>query len=639
MAILNKYKRWNPLLLPLMDRYYDFVLAQDNAPTIPLNGELTTNCLFSFIDTDIEDCHEETGLCSLSQYGWTGAICKSVECYNIGFTGVDNGLISFERDKVTNQELLDILTKTKFTISDDKRLHLNFVTGNTSQFSYGYEAKEDQYNRFISLKGGFLQGFFKLNEKDYQVLPQYIEDEWNLEFIIRPKDYDIKETILNTVHPENSGIFFYMGTRAENKFMLLYGCDLSNYASRYNDIKNTCEDFYTTNYIGEELMAAKPIKSDKNTFHFGPHFFNEYGYDNNNNCAAIKEPIEEHGGICDAYVSDGVLLIDNNSNDNTFVDNGTLFIKQTQCDVFTVNKTLIIQQDDETNDSSIDESYFAKDFPIRNDIVITDSNFISLKETIDNTFKITTDNKFLTFDRTCDGFTVNSPNKDGQVEFIGRKIPSDINLFLLMNRTETGYTVDNIDEYLDNNVKPSCYINEDIKGNAFALKINDDGSIGYRYLMEDCDSEERWTVKEEFSFPNIISKDKWNIIMVKFKILNGATDNCGTPLGKRKMKIYIYVNGYLKLVSKELSEFNFKALKETASKQEGVPFNISIGGGTQGLSDMIWIDYCDIFNKVLPLEKYFAGTFIGDFKSFKFYGCPLQYNEIKNNYINGSNSD
>lgn len=639
MAILNKYKRWNPLFVPSLDRYFDFVLTQDNAPSVPINGKMRTECLLSYIDTNEDDCQEDMGLCSLPQYGWPSAVCENVVCDNIGLTGVDNGLISFDKDKVTNKELLDILTGAKFTITDDNRLHLNFVTGNTSQFSYNHETIQNENERFVALKGGFLQGFFKLHEKDYQVLPQYIEDEWNMEFVIRPKDYETEGTIINTVHPENAGIFFYMGTRAENKFILLYGCDLSSYENRYNDIKSTCENFYTTNYIGKELISAKPVTTKKHSFHFGPHFFNEYGYDDTNSCTGIEKPSEDEEDICNAYASGDTLVIENSNIDDIYIQDGTLFFNEPVCCVYVKNGTLFINDGNKENDGDIDDSYFDDDFPITKDIIITDSEGNLLTDTLENTFKVVSDNKFLTFDRTCDGFTVNSPNKDSLVEFIGQKMPNDVNLFLLMNRTKTGYTVNNINEYISNNTKPFCHIDEDIKNNVFALKLNDDGSIGYRYVAEDCDSETKWNVLEEYSFPNIVTKDKWNVIAVKFKILNGVTDNCGIPLGKRKMKIYIYVNGYLKFVSKELTEFNFKELKETANKQEGVPFNISIGGGSQGLSEMVWTAYCDIFNKVLPIEKYFAGTFIGDFRSFKFYGCPLQYNDLKNNYINANNTN
>ena len=51
------------------------------------------------------------------------------------------------------------------------------------------------------------------------------------------------------------------------------------------------------------------------------------------------------------------------------------------------------------------------------------------------------------------------------------------------------------------------------------------------------------------------------------------------------------------------------------------------------MAESIWIKYKEMFPKVLPLEQYFAGSFIGDIRSFKIYTCGLQYNQIKNNYL------
>ena len=128
-----------------------------------------------------------------------------------------------------------------------------------------------------------------------------------------------------------------------------------------------------------------------------------------------------------------------------------------------------------------------------------------------------------------------------------------------------------------------------------------------------------------------------SLINAAFNIVNGFTDDCGVPVGERKMRLYLYIDGYLKYVSKELPEFNFKELDDVYSKQEGVPFNISVGGGTQGLCDSVWLDYNKAFEKILPIEKNFAGTFIGDIASFKFYTCPMNISQIRSNclYENG----
>ena len=94
------------------------------------------------------------------------------------------------------------------------------------------------------------------------------------------------------------------------------------------------------------------------------------------------------------------------------------------------------------------------------------------------------------------------------------------------------------------------------------------------------------------------------------------------------MKILIYVNGNLVLVSKELPEFRFRELDDIKEKQETVPFNISLGGGTQGLADGIWLDYNNVPEHKLPIENHFCGSFLGDIMSFRFYECFMDHKTI-----------
>jgi hypothetical protein len=60
-----------------------------------------------------------------------------------------------------------------------------------------------------------------------------------------------------------------------------------------------------------------------------------------------------------------------------------------------------------------------------------------------------------------------------------------------------------------------------------------------------------------------------------------------------------------------------------------VPFNISLGGGTLGLLESILPNYYAISDYILPIERDFCGTFMGDIKSFKMYGGFINYNTIQ----------
>ena len=75
------------------------------------------------------------------------------------------------------------------------------------------------------------------------------------------------------------------------------------------------------------------------------------------------------------------------------------------------------------------------------------------------------------------------------------------------------------------------------------------------------------------------------------------------------MKLHFYVNGKLVYVTKELPRIRMRVLNDIYEKQEGVPFNISIGGGTQGLAETILQNYMMGPTRVYPLEQNFARKF------------------------------
>lgn len=233
-----------------------------------------------------------------------------------------------------------------------------------------------------------------------------------------------------------------------------------------------------------------------------------------------------------------------------------------------------------------------------------------------------TDNKFLLFDRTCNGFNINNWLEGTKVTFYGSRNEIKENLFLLANRTKTGYTISDI-EQLKKNKTQEYNPYSDLYHNALAFQITDKGEIGYKYLVLDCDKEEEHYVNilSGFSYENVIKDKEWEVVNIKIIPKNDV------------MIIYFYVNGKLVYITNELPIINFRKLNEIYEKQEGVPYNISLGGGSQGLAETIMPNYMLLPTKVYPIEKHFAGTFIGWIKSFKFYTCGMEYMNIYNNFM------
>ena len=630
MSILNKYKRWVPMLIPIKDEYWDFVLSQDGTPSIPFGRRMTKRCLAFYIEFGDRECQEKNGVHSYKGYYWDGCENNGAVLEDIGYTGVDNGLIYYGGpDHVSNKQFYDIFTNSVITIdSGDCALHLHQITGNTGVYSYPMEYVDGKY---YTLTGGFFQGFYKLHGFDYEILPQYIEDEWNVEIVLRPKCALQEENTLNMTHVGNDGIFFYMGARAEDKFAQVYNTDFSSYEERVQPDRTPCDsmdyilvtetekkeekeekkgcrtcgkncsngeqliDEFTPEELFEPVLKKSDREFNKRKARHLAYALNTYGYDEFSRCGCHKSKKKEPHKIDGDPVPE-------------------------------VEDLCLNYLDDDAR-----ENYFEKDIVISGmSLYTSDGNPVSEN----GYYEIQTDNKYLFFNRTKYGFTTANWDKDTLVVLTGSTNDFHTgNLFLLMNRTCSGYTTETIDQYYAENRKQYDFM-KDVYGNSFALKRNEDGSISYRYLVLDCDKEEKYSILEETSFPGLLEENKWANVHVKFGILNGnGLNECGKPYGERKMKIYIYVNGYLKFVSKELPEFNFRALDTVKEKQEGVPFNISVGGGTQGLCDSVWLDYWKAFEKILPIEKHFAGTFIGDIKVFRFYTCKMAYAEIRNNWL------
>ena len=656
----------------LLDEYYDFMLYKGEA----YGGGSGDECLA--VDFSKFNIGESGKIYSLSS--WTGATCDEIDLDDIGLTGIDNGFIKFRKDMISNYDFLNILTGSTYHIdSGDTRFFLSPVTGNTLEYIYPMSAVTDDEGNveYLSFNGGFYQGFYKLHGFDYQTLPTKLDYGWTFNFKLRPRcDYETLPGTINHKHPENEGMFFYMGTRAENKFWEYYpnsSASMEEFIVKNADsegyISNDCDDgevfelyhnnvlnadylqdelpekpepgYFLDGYVASTITPDCPCIQDlmrKDCNHFPLEHFKDdsfyfsvakvaspYKYDGNytEQTVVYKEVVEEvkHSGcgctprsFADAYFND-------------------------QC----YHGPKAIEPDFLMGDAKISE----------NGDGITDSIGHLFNRT--GYFEITTDNKFLFFNHTKTGFTTCNWTEGALVTFTGRTNWSNANYFLLMNRTCTGYTTSTIQKYNEAHEKPYD-IYKDIKNNAFGLRITKDGAIGYRYGILDCETSaaNHYSMVEEYSKSGMVKCNEWNDITVKIVVLNpyysqiqrsyqlrglfsGMTfcENTGTT-GSHRIKIYVYVNGYLKLVSKELPEFAFRELSDDYQKQEGVPYSISLGGGTQGLMETIGPDYMNVSRYILPLERDFGGSFNGDIKSFKMYDCPLNYSTIRD-YLSKNN--
>jgi hypothetical protein len=137
------------------------------------------------------------------------------------------------------------------------------------------------------------------------------------------------------------------------------------------------------------------------------------------------------------------------------------------------------------------------------------------------------------------------------------------------------------------------------------------------------------TVMEEgYSEPNTIpTGTSWNHIVVTYTAGSGYKNNL--PSGTLKF----WVNGLVKYKVGDFIGLKLRALDEWSDKQIGVPFNMTWGGGTQGLAESQTFGGPDYGDRNLLLQTNFAGSFEGELSQLRFYEKPLNVLEIRNNFF------
>lgn len=623
---------------------WDFHLSLSPFGVYNSGDGISDECLISWIDMNSCECVWDDEVYSKKDYIWGEAYNKGLELNNIGLTGVDNGLIWYEKDRISNEKFMKLFKESKYKIDEeDLRLRLTKVRGNNQLYDYFNEIVQEK-DRFVAkLNGGFYQGFFR-SGCVYQVLPSNYEDGFSVEVTLKPEDFINEKYTLNDRHPGNKGMFLYIGTRAENKWWKYYKTDevfddinngyvVDGYTSeQYTDgVKindqyiKAYEDLYSTDYFSGDYVKDKcdeekcccdgvktdtsdlPVSKGSNLIFTYPEYLNVY---------------EDNAVWFDV---DGHLWVENErltTNRNGGVwSGGKSSRKCSSCDKYFADGYISKDYYDYSCDCSYyfrDNDYLKRDIEIHEEDELLTADGYSVKQP--NLRIVKTDNKFLLFDRTCDGFTTDNWVEGSTGEYVEVMTPKMQNYFLLFNRTCNGYTTKNIDSLIATESK--WYdVMSDIYRNALGFQIKDDGSIGYKMVVKDCDNG-GYKVESEWSSPNAVKKGEWTTAAVKIE-----------SFGRNKMRLYLYAGGKLRLISKDLPSLDLRSLNDLESKQEGVPYSISVGGGTQGLGDVIYANYRNLPSKVLPLEKEFAGTFIGLLASVRIYGCGIKFSNISKNAL------
>jgi hypothetical protein len=503
---------------------------------------------------------------------------------DIGLVGTDNGLYT----KMSGQTLyymMGVDDTYKFNPHyRDRRFKMHPITGYTQlpNVVFSGRPKNTIYNivykndvggvgYYQELYGGFYQGFYKLNGYDYEVFPNRVNKGWTAEMLLKPRidnEHFINNTTeeyLNNKYPNNSGTFFYFGTRSENKYYHNAG------GSPQSDTG------YTRTTSGLTCLQS---------------------------CACSDTGVTN---------SDCVNIYPNTA----FTINHNV-----DCDCGCVST-------------------------VKTPLPETDPKFDSLSNSLSLKFDGDPFNpriciKYLKITGSC--------TTTGLCETTGVTF-------------QTGAT---ITEHCTTPIYDIC-------------NYNSCNSQTERWVMISAVFE-RYTTIEDCDLLNLGGLNDLRVVTTQssidgqsYKLISPPETHLGSKLEPKIHKVRfnkkwfdeldyrlgtlkLYVNGYLFYVIEDFEEIIPRELNTEKEKQVGVPYNLSFGGGTQGLHDHLIFSGCsnpngsytqdpELFpNNILSattlsglstnilLEQNFGGTFMGGISQFRMYVEPLGSPQIQHNF-------
>ena len=582
---------------------------------------------------------------------------------DIGLTGIDNGLVDSMTGQTINLFMGLLDDGLKFTrLNYDRRLKLFQVTGNTGspniKFSgfnknilYEVVSKNDPYvGKYHELYGGFYQGFYKLFGYDYEIFPNRMNKGWSVEMILKPRlinefNPGPDETTLNEIYPNNKNTFFYIGTRAENKFY------------HHADGTPNCFTGYTRITSGLTKLETcaccnKSITDSRCLYVYPPRSINNqhdyhvnYGCDICNGdtnikltcgCGCDKPKCETCGWECQKHECSTVIYPTPTP---------------TPLPTPTPDDCIITPSCTPTCTNCVD----------CNDCKCIYTGFTSIETTCESNPLDDSLSNALSF-RLC------GEPKNPQIGVRVLKITGDCETSGTCSTTGvtfvTGYTVV---DYCTPPIYPRC-----LKENPKWLNQEHWFQVNFvweRYTwLDDCDLFYRGGLSDitKIEYLESLANNTTALVTAPYTKENGKVaekielvrmnEDWVSNSKYRKGKLKIYINGQIFHTIENFEEIIPRALSTDKEKQVGVPFNVSWGGGTQGLrenlifssttqpfgpyiqdpecfptNDLTGTTFNGLKTNIL-IEQNFAGTFEGAISQFRMYTTPLSAPEVKHNF-------
>lgn len=172
-----------------------------------LNDIISDNLAIHIDLTNLKSWDLNTGLTSFSLTKWSGAVSDNIDLIDFGLTGFDNGRTNIMWDGISLTPQDNILSMYRVGFNNVK----NPTTGETSGVTVTTEflpisgMTTGSSGNYFELNGGYLQGFFKLDGYNYELLPARYNNGITIETLLY-------------LYSNSQGIFYMMGARAEDKY-------------------------------------------------------------------------------------------------------------------------------------------------------------------------------------------------------------------------------------------------------------------------------------------------------------------------------------------------------------------------------------------------------------------------------------
>jgi hypothetical protein len=571
MSNINQNNFDNCLKMRLSNSdYWDLFICNDCRCSLDQPAILSGDCLI--IDIDVNNPNSLTGdsLCSLVE--WDGATINTpVNLRDIGLTAIDNGFITYDCTASTSSSsFLNVFTGSTLTLtSADTKFCFTRVTGCTYNYPIEIIDSGSTVGKYAQLCGGFYQGFFKLSDRTF-----YKEISDNM-FVWPMSWFKCSPCPPCTGSTSGSTCCGVNDCDCPNP-KKAFACYNGNAPKlwNYQTLPTRYECGWTTEFWirrNSDVCSGSTGNTLNNIFPDNEGFFYYMGTRSENKFWDV------FSGETGYTTSSGYPLPPPTTTKEVELTNPFLIYQPQGCNCFRgINKVTTTQRD-----KNADIVNNALGFRIRNDGSI---GYRSIGIT-----------------GVCSAVTSTT------IADCCQECKCIYSCSLCGTMFEKDYK---------GGCGPEC------------------ASCGApRTLITGTTVEEKWvtgtTINESYSASGMVPDNEWVQVAIRFMAYETyiGCDLNGVP--RRKGRLDFFINGYLKYSISEFDEFLFKDLMEYREKQEGVPFNYSLGGGTQGLLETNTVGGPDPKDENLVIQENFAGTFYGDLSKFRLYGCCLDVTTIR----------